>query len=68
MSNGRSAASELLQLAAGDERNVGPRQRLHIVVRDIEEEALKVERIAGDVKRYDLAGAIAGKLLAIRKS
>ena len=59
------ASASLRSAATGTAAIVGPRQRLDIVVGDLEEAVLKIEELAGHVDRHDLALAVAGHLVAI---
>jgi hypothetical protein len=57
---------QALQRRARNDRHLGARQRLDVVVREIEKQMLEIERLAGNVQRHDLPQPVAGDLLAKR--
>ena len=60
-----SGARQFLERLARDQRDIRPRQRLHAVVGDVEEQVLEVHRVAWDMQRDDLPAAVAGDFLPI---
>jgi len=68
LSHRRSGAHHLQQQLLGHDSDQATRERLHIVIGDLEQAVLNVEEFARNVERNDLPRSIAQDLLAVRKA
>lgn len=60
-----AGANQLLKISAGDEEHLAARHHLHAVIRDIEEQVLEIQRVAGNAQADDLPITVAGQLLPV---